>query len=521
MLRPRTQFADSVRRLFCQRCRFPRVVLLACFTAMAGIAGQARAEENILKLVPEQALGFVVVNRPVAADAKLQELGQQMKLPIPSLLARLQGPDGIGKGLDKNRPIALLVLPPKDATSLPSMIALLPVSDYAKFLEQFKSEDTQAGVTTIQVWGTPSVVRNVGGYAAIAMLPFREALEKDLKLADEIPATLAPWRTWLAKKDAAVVVLAPGIRLLSAKVQQGIAAAKPLLAQAGGQAKQAAAALDMYVMLFQAVEKEVASVGYGAERDAQGVLRLSERARLVPGGDWAGVFAGMKPAKHNVLAGLPDGPFVFAVGGPLSEAAMGKLMDFSFGLIKNMRGLYGLSEEQAEAFSALGKEKFPAVRGLSFVLGAGQSDEPIFARMLGIMRVKNSETYLADYEKFLARYNRIAEKIESPMFKPIQVAKTEFDGTPALKVTMHVPQMPNMPAQSVKIIENMYGPGGKITAWLVPCNEHAVVFSYMSQGPLRQAVAAIKEGKPDLAADAEVAKVVALLPPGAAWKRVL
>ena len=114
----RTQFADSVR-LFCLRCRLPQVVLLACFTAMAGIAGRARAEDDILKLVPKQALGFAIVNRPAAADAKLQELGGQMNLPIPSLLAKLQAPDAIPKGLDKNRPIALLALPPKDASGIP------------------------------------------------------------------------------------------------------------------------------------------------------------------------------------------------------------------------------------------------------------------------------------------------------------------------------------------------------------------------------------------------------------------
>ena len=131
------------------------------------------------------------------------------------------------------------------------------------------------------------------------------------------------------------------------------------LAQAGGQAKQAAAAFDMYVMLFQAAEKEVASFGLGVERDAQGVVRLSKRARLVPGGNWAGFVAGAKPSKQNVLAGLPDGPFVFAGGGSLSEATMGKLMDFSFGLMKNMHEMYGLSEEQAKMFSELGKEKFP------------------------------------------------------------------------------------------------------------------------------------------------------------------
>ena len=168
MLCARTQFADSVWMFFSWRRRLAQVALLACFAAIAGIAGRAGREDDILKLVPEQALGFVVINQPSAADAKLQQLGQQMNLPIPSLLAKLQGSDGIRKGLDKKRPIALLVLPPKDGTSLSSVIALLPVTDYAKFLEQFKPEDAEGGVSKIQIWGSPSLVRNIGSYAAIS-----------------------------------------------------------------------------------------------------------------------------------------------------------------------------------------------------------------------------------------------------------------------------------------------------------------------------------------------------------------
>ena len=95
--------------------------------------------------------------------------------------------------------------------------------------------------------------------------------------------------------------------------------------------------------------------------------------------------------------------------------------------------------------------------------------------------------------------------------------RPKLDGTPALKVTMGIPQMPNMPPESVKMLERMYGPGGKITAWIVPCDDRTVVFSYMGQEPLRRAIAAIKQGKPDLAADAEMAKVAALLPSGATW----
>jgi hypothetical protein len=479
-------------------------------------AANARAEDEVLKLVPEGALGFAFVNRPADADAKLQQLGRQMNLPIPSLLTKLQGPGGIREGIDKNRPMAALVLPTKEKEIL-TLIALIPVSDYAKFLGQFKSEGTEAGVTKIELWGDSCLVRSVGGYAAIARAPYREILEKGLKPAGEIPAALRPWQAWLAQKDAAVVMLAPGIRLLSAKVQQWIAGIRPALAQAGGQMKQAAAGLDMYVMLFQAAEKEVASIGFGVQRDAQGVIRLTKRARLVPGGDWAGFFAELKPAKDKVLAGLPNEPFLFAGGGAVSKAMLGKMMQASFHLIHNLRELYGLSEEDAKSLAELGKEKFPGVRGVSFVVGVAPSGESIISRTLGIMRVNSSETFVSDYQKYLARYSRIAEKTKSPMFQPAQVEQTEIGGTHALRVTMALPQMPNMPAESTKMVERMYGPGGKIVAWVVPCDEQTVVFSYMGEERLSPVIAAVKQGKPGLAEDAGIAKVVVLLPSDVTW----
>jgi hypothetical protein len=493
-------------------------VLLACGLAIAGRADTSRAEDDVLKLVPQKALGFVVVNRPAEADAKLQQMGRAMNLPIPSLLAKLQGPEGlIRQGLDKKRPVAFVVLPPQGENPIPAMVALIPVNDYAKFLEQFKPEDKNASVAEIKVADADFVVRRVGGYAAITSPLFRESLEKEIKLADEVPAALAAWRPWLAKKDAAAIVLAPGIHLLSAKVQQGIATIKPALAQAGEQAKQAGAVFDMYVTFFQAAEKEVAAFGIGAERDAQGTVRFSKRARLVSGGDWARFIAEGKLPKQDVLAGLPDGPFVFAGGGPLPGTATAKMMEISFGMIKNMHELYGLSQEQAEMIGKLSKEKFPQIHGMSFVLGVGESGEPIFSRMLGIMRVNNSKTFLTDYKKYAAHYNEIVEKINSPMFRPIELESREVDGSPALKVVMAMPQMPNMPAESVKMMERMYGPGGKIVAWIVPCKEDTVVFSYMGEERLRGAIASIKEGKPGLEGNAEVAKAAALLPKDATW----
>ena len=171
MSRAIVQFAESVR-LYRLRRPFAKALLLTCIAALAGAAGQVRADDDVLKLVPDMALGFAIVNRPEAADAKLQALGQQMKLPIPSALAKLGGPGGIGpggiqEGLDKKRPIAVLVLPPKEGMPIPTVILLVPVTDYAKFVGQFKPGETEAGVSKIALFGSPALTRSIGSYAAL------------------------------------------------------------------------------------------------------------------------------------------------------------------------------------------------------------------------------------------------------------------------------------------------------------------------------------------------------------------
>ena len=65
-------------------CRFWRLRARFC-CRFVGSAG-----EEVLKLVPDLASGFLVINRPAAVDAKLQTLGREMQLPVPSLLMMLK-----------------------------------------------------------------------------------------------------------------------------------------------------------------------------------------------------------------------------------------------------------------------------------------------------------------------------------------------------------------------------------------------------------------------------------------------
>ena len=59
---------------------------------------------------------------------------------------------------------------------------------------------------------------------------------------------------------------------------------KPSLAQAGDQAKAAAAVFDVYAKIIQATEKEVSACGFGLQLDKQNTLRVTSRTSLVPEG---------------------------------------------------------------------------------------------------------------------------------------------------------------------------------------------------------------------------------------------
>jgi hypothetical protein len=60
----------------------------------------------------------------------------------------------------------------------------------------------------------------------------------------------------------------------------------------------------------------------------------------------------------------------------------------------------------------------------------------------------------------------------------------------------------------------MFGPGGKVVYWLAAADGHTTVFGYGKQS-VKEAIDAIKQGRPGLWQDADLAKTAALLPPGA------
>jgi hypothetical protein len=483
-------------------------------------ASLAAAAEDYLKLIPDSAWGFVAVNQPTEVDAKVQALARELQLPVPPLVEMFKMKSAIQEGVDEKGTVVFAALAPEDGGPTPSPMLLIPVTDYDKFLAQLKPENTAGEVSEITFVGDASLARHVGGYAALTGAPFRKSIES-LKVADEAPAVMQSWGQWISQHDAAGVILRPGIKSVSATGQAWLETMKTMLGAAGEQGKQAVAAFGMYGKMLQAADQEISAYGIGLQLDKQNVLRVASRTAVIPAGKWAKYLAQTPSPKENLLIGLPGDPFVAAGGAALSDAMLESIAKLSFNVMKSMPEVYGLTEEQVGKMSEQMISKFKGLNSMSMVLDVGKGDEPLYANLLSVMRVENAQTFLAGYEQYFKQYNEVIKGAKSPLLQPMEVEKCEVAGTPGLKVTMTIPtpQMGPMPPQNQKMVEAiiaaMLGPGGKMVFWIAPADEHTVVAGYVNKESMERLLASLKQKQPGLADNADLAKTVALLPPGA------
>src|SRR5258705_8019251 len=111
---------------------------------------------------------------------------------------------------------------------------------------------------------------------------------------------------------------------------------------------------------------------------------------------------------------------------------------------------------------------------------------------------------------------KLAEDANSPAIpvatsQPIKVG--DIDG---LEVSMTLPNLkqfgpPGGPDMQ-KMMQLFLGPDGQLKIYVAPADEHTVVMAYTSADRLREAIKFYKSKQAGLAADANVAKVVAKLP---------
>jgi hypothetical protein len=485
-------------------------VLVLCLWLSA--VPRASGAEDVLGLVPEQASAVVVINHPAVIEARLQALGRTLNLPVLGRLAMLKQQLNLGQGLDESRAAALVVLAPKAGSVVPPTILLLPVTDYSKFLAGRSRQAAEDEISTVNLLGSTLLVRSVGGYAAVTDKAQRETLAS-LEPAKEITKDLAAWREWLAAGDIAAVLLRPGIEQFSTKLLAALEQLKSSIRENGELPEATAAGIDVYAKMLQAANREVASLGLRVELDRGGALRAAGRMSLVPDGAWARLTADLQPPQAHLLLGYPNEPFVFVGGTAVSEPVSEAITLWACDLMRAMPSLYGLNEKQIDKMWEISAKMLNGCRSFSLMLGAGGPGEPIYSHALGTMWVEDSNKFMDNYGTALKQYAEFLEGENSPILKPMKVARGDLAGSSAWMVTMPIASLrTGMPAAEEKVMKSLFGAGETINAYIAPIDSVHVMVGYVNPDRLVKAIQAARRGEADLWGSADMKRMSLLMP---------
>jgi len=494
-----------------RRRLFPIVLLVGLAMAVQTIV---RADD-VLDVIPGDALGFVAVNRLAETDAKVQKTLEEFQLPAFGFLDMFKARSRIESGLDERGTAAVVAVPGPEADSPPAVLLFLPVTDFGKLIEPFEPDDPAAPIVEVESAQGEAVVAKLGAYAVATEPKHRELLQKALDAKKHVADDLAALQPWIAEHDVVGLLTRPGVRLFCEKAQQGLEAARAGMEAAAGEGNPVLEGLKVYEMLFDLADEEVTAVALGVQIGEGGLVRIAERVRFRPSAlshiGWP------ESAPEGLLAGLPAGPFVVVFGGVLPEGASDALMEFSVNMMKSMPNLYGVNDEQADQIMEISRDSMKGLRGMSFMIGVSKPGAPMYSNMVFSMQMDDAHAYLDTYRKQIEAMNEIVKDTETSILSQMKVTEIDLEGTPGLKVEMDFPALPEMKADPnfPNLMEGLFGPGGKIRIFMAAADEHTVVAAYTKRAALRRCLRAVKRPKAALVADEGVAATAALLPSGA------
>jgi hypothetical protein len=146
-----------------------------------------------------------------------------------------------------------------------------------------------------------------------------------------------------------------------------------------------------------------------------------------------------------------------------------------------------LNPEQMKKYEQAMARMSKGVEGMSFLFRTGKAkdNDAVFARMVGLMKVTDSAAYLANYEKLLPELTSVAKDLKLPFMAQNSIKKKSVGGINVLEVTTDVYGGENPDPAQKKIMEAMFGPGGKMKTSLAALDGSTVIMSYTAAESLR------------------------------------
>lgn len=480
---------------------------------------RAQADKEALKALPDNTIAFVAVNRLNELDDKLAKLGKQFKAPLPvKPLALIRTFAGIEKGLDDKGTILAAALDTGGGIDRPPAgVVFVPVTDYKEFITQLSAKDADAEITEIEVplVGVKLLVGKRGKFAVAAQLEHEEALKAVLASKTAMPVSTA-LQAYVAQNDAVGVVTTRGVRMGTEAARKGIDQVRPFLDNLPADAAFVGTMVDAISGFFKSCETDVANLGMGVRIDAGGNVHLDGRVMFVKGSGFAKAGReASKPAAEGPLAGLPSGPFALAIGGTISDKLMARMMQFNLEILKTVAKDLPAEKMRKleEAYAGMAK----GVRGMGMVLQVGKGDEPLVGTLAGVFHTENAAAYMTSYEKSLKDMTEVMKDLPIPFMPTQDLKRIKVAGKPGLEITMDFSGFPGIDDEAKRMLDKMFGEGGKLTASMAPLNDKMVIVRYSGAKGLQETMQSLKANAAGLSNDPQVTKTAAMLPEGSQW----
>jgi hypothetical protein len=482
---------------------FASGALLLLFVSPAALCAA-----EVLKNVPGDALGFVVVRNLSAIDRKTQQLIGNLQLPVVSPLEFLQGTMGIREGLDSGGELLLAVLPQHEADRQPQFCIWLPVVNYEKFVAPLGGSASQK-ITAVTVAGEDLLVARQEKWALVMDPDQRQRMEEMLGAAPARQQSLT-WMEWIETQDVAVVALLAGVRdalqwatesdaadaaeHAAAEITEddlfGPAEADDSVPQAPSGGQWPAPILTKFQFsLRQWLSRSPKVLEWAHDTEAIGVgLRLDNAGNAL-----AGIRLTMKANSEFMAAtnrgvfqgeALPalfqGGDFIVAAGGALPrEVTSAVASAYARSIIDEMKNQERLDidETTLARFYQEVEEAADMVESIAVFAAPGTEQDGVYTNQFLAIRVTSTESFVDHAGEVMRLWNQLNREAERGTQLIFDVDDARIGKREAKEYSIDIAAADGGPAlpEIRQAMEKLFGPGGKLRMFIVPVDDRTAL----------------------------------------------
>lgn len=474
---------------------------------------------EVLSVAPKDAKIFVGTASLGELDKNWKALmtAIEMDAMMPFAPTDLLGQAGLdAASLDKTRSVGLAVMSLDDEVIEPPILVLLPVTDYGQWLSSFGPDVQAEGVVEIETpLGTPAYVRGAGKYAV--MSPTRALVEayvpQENAAAHYKQRVGAVGAGVIERAQVFAVVDFESLAPLKQQIIEGMTEAiSEQMAMAGAMGMglpMADQVSEMNAALVSMLLDECSAVVAGMRFSERG-MAMDFAIQTKEGSEIGALLPGAAESR-NLLAGLQDAPFMFAMSLDYAGVKIGPLMDA-------LRGRLGLDEDAAGDDAAQ-----PGMMPMSNIWrntdGVAMAVYPSPGGLVGGLLSRSIFMMSGDSARIMTMFRELmSQTTTAEGMGGVQVSAeytpdaAEIAGVKADAYAVRMSGPPEMTAQIQQMQQMVYGPAG-LQGYVLPVKGGIIQTTSRNSELVEKTLASMRGEAPGLGANRVLAAVDAMLPP--------